>query len=267
MVQPSASLIFKLDQDDRNLDAYRLQAWFNNYAEEEQPKVIHTSENRQKKELATVIDDILHKKVLGKLAVCRDAFTIEFFLPKELLFEPVDQWILDADINETLGNCYKLVIRSCERFEEDKLLNRLRNYWLPNTYQSVPNDVIYRVEQDKIGKTRSQLEARKLFFALKFVPDQFSLFKFIQYGVPFLLWTRISSNGAEEIAAELDRLLNCCATLENLPEELRKERLRIVEDELDQSSMMFNLSLLWDDPNKIPPFSELPPHYTAPTLP
>jgi len=254
-VKSPSSLIFKLDQVDRNVDAYRLQVWFND-------TVIHTSENHQRKNLPSVIDSILHDKILPKHAVCRDEFTIEFFLPKNLLFEPIDQWLLDADLGETLGSGYKLVIRSSERFESKKAFNLLNDYWcrlkkrIPNFLQNHPKQMIYNIPKGEVVGIQTELEDGKLLFILNFMSDQDFLYTLIKHGVPLLLWTRKNPTCDEEIK-EFDNLLFCCATLEQLPEKLRKERLRIVEHELDQSRMTFNLSLLWDDPNKIPPFSKL----------
>jgi hypothetical protein len=245
-------LLIKLDQAAPNLDTYNVEAWFaENHAEEEPPVIYSSSEAKLLAELPQVVDNILNCILYKQFAITYRELTIEFFLPKELLCHPVDQWIIDPDIEETLGSRYRLVVRSRERFENDRLLRHLKDHWQDNILQISPEACTIWLNKSEWKGVTTHLENHHLFFTLKFVPDQNFLFKLIQLGVPFVLWPRQLNHG-EEIQ-ELHKLLSCstCPKVEQVPEVLRRERLKRLEED-DKTCITYHLSLLWDVPDRRP---------------
>lgn len=256
LIQPF-SLIIKLDRKHNNSKKYDLQAWFWDY-KGKTPKQFDAQRNCEKNELPKIIHKIVHEDILRVHATSRDDFTVEFFLPRDLLSEPINEWVLDENIDEQVGQCLKWVVRSSERFDNLVSLNRLNECWVkcPDILGANPNGKFQHwSSQENAKSAMAFLHQGKLLFALGFVPEQGFLSQLISSGAPFLLWPHQCPDCSEE---KFKELLSDCMKLEQLPATLLKKRKNAIFTPTDISHYV---SLLFDDPNKIPPFSKL----TAPT--
>ncbi|MEZ5671111.1 MAG: hypothetical protein R3E08_01525 [Thiotrichaceae bacterium] len=261
-VETNFSLIIELEQADCNSDSYNFRAWFGHYSSSGSSLPVYHLGKYGKKDLPSVIGKIANALFINKRDICDDSFTIEFFLPKELLCESIEQWIIDAELDEKLGNCYKLVIRSVERFRDGNMLRRLTNCWRKNQgiLQAVPKEKCCHWSNASDHKEVTKLllsdqpDDRKVFFVLDdFSSEVKSIFTLIRYGVPFLLWPTDANHNCSQAS---EKLLSSCKTFEQLPKELRELRSR---------DGISNVSLLWDNPEHIPPFSEFSGRYEPPS--
>ncbi len=179
--------------------------------------------------------------------------TLEFFLPKDLLSLPIDQGIIVSEINSKLGGNYRVVVRSKDRFDKkDKIgkvsSSRLRDYWDRSVLQNDPTTCVVWIDRQELTDLEMRLDEGYCFFALTFPPKPNFIFQLITLGVPFILWPRKLPNPDE--VEELRRLLSRerCQRIEQLPEVLREERLKIPDGKLmNEEYITYHLSLLWDD--------------------
>jgi len=95
----------------------------------------------------------------------------------------------------------------------------------------------------------SKLDEGLFFFILTFVPQPDFVFSLIKAGVPIALWSR---RAYQEIHKEFNALLSSCHQLEQLPESVRKERQTTWETKQHSRQHSRQISLLWNDPNRLP---------------
>jgi hypothetical protein len=187
------------------------------------------------------------------------------FLPLDLLNESVDTWEIDDEYGcfpVPLGTEYKLVVRSYERI--------LPNYRHKGLWKEKWG-ILQQQAQVSICRCSAFVlsdcdDLRQLFVELKKqntiglklgkVPVQTgkeSVFGLIlQTAIPVALWLRknLSLNCQEQI----DGLLNC--GIQELPTTVQGKRSHAFSQPPD-SDVGHHLSLLWEDPNRVPP----PIHY------
>jgi hypothetical protein len=194
-------------------------------------------------DMPKLIDELLDE-IHDALIAIEEPLTIEFFLPKHLLCYDVAFWTPEDDY--PIGVDYQVVIRSRERLIEKKLQRRWYRYWnhCKGVLQNEPKTCVAWL--DKPQKTLlSKLDDGFIFFILTFVPQPDFVFSLIRAGVPIALWSRQAN---QEIHKEFNALLSSCHQLEQLPESVRKERRTTWETKQHSGQ----ISLLWDDPNRLP---------------
>ena len=187
---------------------------------------------------------------------------VEFFLPINLLSVGVDQWPIDHEFlgPVKLGTRYMVVVRSLERAKSPRLRGKWPKQW-------VKFDESCEVLGKKCLKItgRRPRQARELFQELDVSSDVtclglcFSpadtelkiLEEIISAGVPIALWPRSKYSGesSNEITGLLTKMMG--------PDQLKDLRQivhqkRKTAGNLDDSAIGNNLSLLWDDPTRIP---------------
>ncbi len=77
--------------------------------------------------------------------------------------------------------------------------------------------------------------------------------KILKYGIPVAIWSRLH-NQAHRHRAEIDKLIKNVDSLDTLSYRIQKKRTTY--DPLDDG-LRHNISLLWEDPDRLPPFRHL----------
>ncbi len=247
-------LLIELAPKNKNNKYYAVQAWL--FISSENIRNIYVEDKAiALNEIPALIEEILG--IIDGLSVNHQQLTIEFILPRHLLSHHVEQW---TDGNgDPLGINYRVVVRSRERLRE----KRLQRFWCPcwdeaqkkGALQQAAKTHMVLVNETQLRKFRTQVDAGKLCFVLASVPQVLTdikkevFFALIKSGVPIVLWPR-HINNKDELEQALDKLLSC--TLEQLPHCLFESRRYLWENEHEQHTG-YHLSLLWDDPDRIPP--------------
>ena len=182
----------------------------------------------------------------------------EFFLPLSYLSEAVDQ-LEYADIfdeRKKMGMDYQVVVRSLERARRPNSQPAWHERW--KQYR----DWAVSATEPTIGKVLNLLpnDPEKLLYELRDVacvglgcaaPDITQLRKLLSAGIPIALWVR-SLEGADcqpAKVAEKVRVLIQYEHIPHLPTLVHQERRQA-----DSPTHPGNhLTLLWDDPTRIPP--------------
>jgi hypothetical protein len=193
---------------------------------------------------------------------------IEFLLPKELLVEPVDQWVSDDDLVKFCSE-HRIVIRSQERIAKREL-SKWRQAWHEKwqLFQTLKDERdIWWIEP--LGAHEATTLAQRLILAkakatcigLTFPPVHRAneqertslLLHILRAGVPIMAWMRHRAEAeltSQHVRDELGVIL-CKEHLDNLP--LIVHHLRTCPEVLDSAEHIGNrLALFWDDPDRVP---------------
>ena len=201
-------------------------------------------------EIPALLDDFLNQV---------DEFhelTIECFLPVDLLSHAVDTWeIQGLGIPQPIGHEHKVMVRSVERLSP--AYNRYRGTWrkkwemLQQNRSSIesfisgdgcdPKTLLTQLKAETaIGLQLAQLpektQLKGIFAAL------------LQSGIPTGLWARRDLTQCNS-RSELDRILECCVM--ELPDQIAQARLAACDCDPD-AHIGHHLSLLWEDPDRLP---------------
>jgi hypothetical protein len=220
--------------------------------------------------IADLLKDLL-ERCRSYLADEMENLIIEFFLPLELLSYPVDQYSIgDSSIFQSISRDYQVVVRSLERIEgnpkrpyiwknkwklfldsihEEQLLSKHKNAVL------VYDEEQYKGQEDLL----LALEASSVFcFAMTFVPSNHSsqiddiLSAVLEAKVPIVLWPRERTNYPKALH-ELFTELVSQHPLSQLPALIKQQRYEALISGDKQHHQGHHLTLLWDDPNRVPP--------------
>ncbi|OKH35537.1 hypothetical protein NIES2119_19980 [[Phormidium ambiguum] IAM M-71] len=184
--------------------------------------------------------------------------TIEIFLPLDLINQSVDSWEIDDELGlpVTLGSQYKIVVRSYERILPTYLY---KGFWQEKW------KIAQQLTDMEVGKALicgDSNNLKKLFVDLN-QPDiiglklttapvqtgKGSVFALIlKTAIPVALWLR--QNLANNCDEKIDGLLQCC--IDQLPENVKMKRLDAILEPPD-THIGHHLSLLWENPDRLPP--------------
>jgi hypothetical protein len=184
---------------------------------------------------------------------------IELFLPLELLNYAVDSWALDEDFgfSTPIGQDYKVVVRSYERLTAR--YSRRREFWenkweaLQRFKQSSACSAFLLGDEDKLENLISELKSPEV-IGLKLAKAPVKLGKgsilaaILDTAIPVALWLRQNLPGWD-CQSEIDQILDCC--IHNLPESVKQKRLCAPLG--PNTHIGHHLSLLWEDPYRLPP--------------
>lgn len=184
--------------------------------------------------------------------------TIEIFLPLDLMNQSVDSWEIDDELGVpvTLGSQYKIVVRSYERILPTYLY---KGFWEEKW------KIAQQLTDIEVGKTLIPGDCnnlKRLFVELN-KPDiiglklttapvqtgKGSVFALIlKTAIPLAIWLR--QDLAKNCDEKIDGLLQC--GIHQLPENVKMKRLDAVLEPPD-THIGHHLSLLWEDPYRLPP--------------
>jgi hypothetical protein len=277
----SLYLLIELRPSVGRTDMYRIGAWLfrgdmvENLTDAGEPP-------RRLSELADVIEGLL-EQIGWQVATITDHLTIAFALPANLLNMPVDQLLVTVDqrIPASLGSLFPVVIRLLERgytrplratwqrfSQRFRLLVQPAQetvltlatpsparssvslsdslYWVTNPEDYEWDSLAIKLLEDQIlGLVLAKPFGKLSDEARKNVVDAL-----LEAGTPIALWVRSNDDG-EQLRSVLDSLLTQ-GGLPQLPAAVLHLRQRAAI-EPRASHPGHHLTLLWDDPNRIPP--------------
>jgi len=189
---------------------------------------------------------------------------VHIFLPQQLLNCDADCWKLIKRIGKELpiGHDYKVFVRLYERLSRSSNPEMWKKKWQQKTlllqekasngFRGCKDCDLDDLYYDLTDEDNENLVGLTLID----VPNQDSfinIFKLIfELGFPLALWGRSNlSESTNEV--ELNRVLEACI-LANLPKTVKRERRESRKKPLN-CHIGHHLSLLWDDPDLVPPKS------------
>jgi hypothetical protein len=220
-------------------------------------------------DVPNIIDQFLKKSrehLRGKRCC---PIALEIFLPLEYLCSEVERWEVTIRRNrmQPLGTQHPVIVRSYERLELD-YLDYCWTEWCENweqmkTHLSIApsHELFEKLEEvdncdwDAIlYDYRDNVE--KIGFLIPCLPSeekQEALFNaMLDASVPIALWIRKAIPEFDHIT-EFTELLQA-GPLKDLPDCIRKLRERAhVEKKAVDTDYAYHLSILWEDPNRLPP--------------
>ncbi|MGL5940641.1 MAG: hypothetical protein ACRC2S_09675 [Waterburya sp.] len=186
---------------------------------------------------------------------------LEFFLSTELLNQDIDRWEIDDDDNlcVPIGFQYQVVVRSYERllFKYQKHLPVWKQKWdnLKQFGESICAELFVNGDEDW-RKLMVQLDSESVFgVMLTKTPDlgTGSPLSVIQRtATPIAVWTRADLENIDS-QQEINDLLQCL--VKKLRSVVREKRKNAFPQPQDQD-LGHHLSLLWEDPYRLPPKME-----------
>lgn len=274
--QPILLTVIKVQEEDstqsENNIYYQFKSWIIDDVEEYRntQQGIRVIEMEGDSGEGSFNQDELLKKLPSFLCTVLNQYSQDFLsdpelhicLPPELLNEAVDLWILeDGGLPRPIGHKYRVVLKCSDRLKRSYKKRRLWNQkWK-----------LYKKLLKKSAKmsflSGDDQDLQKLLYGLEDANDscvgvkveqaptcfgEESLFSVLDYvGVPCAIWGRCNLD--VDLDDELDRVLKA-GCLQSLPETVRKER-RESRTKADNEHIGHHLSLLWDDPEIVPPKS------------
>ncbi|MCP4404999.1 MAG: hypothetical protein GY801_47820 [bacterium] len=252
-------------------NSYKVDAWLFKDEEKRPLEGVLVDQTASLYEMPMVLAKIFNA-VPDDIAV---NFTIEFLLPNDLISHHIEYWQIEDD-EHFIGEDYPVVVRSLERLQKNVRRKRCRQHWERNCH--LLKKISEKLDEEFVLCTndkhsRAYLERERIFFSLSYVPEAECLLEFIDFGTPILLWPR--QEGEQETILQLRSLL-ARHPLQKLPELLRQMRKEIWAGSDDSRPSIGNLSLLWDNPYRLPPliselaegrFKKLPAHEDVLSIP
>jgi vWA-MoxR associated protein C-terminal domain/vWA-MoxR associated protein middle region (VMAP-M) 1/Effector-associated domain 1 len=213
-------------------------------------------------EIPDILKDFFYQ-IYEESNFSRHQTTIEFFLPNELLSEPIDTWEIQVDEDSfpsPIGSEFKVIVRSYKRLQKYLYKNDWEQNW-KNLLQRTCSECFFCGDGYSSGKELyGKLKANKdSALALKLLKSQLSpeIFTAIhQSAIPVALWVREELQNID-VDCEIDKLLG--NSIIELPERVQKKRSEGFSQD-KQSHIGHHISLLWENPYVLPPSIE----YTTP---
>jgi nucleoside phosphorylase len=212
-------------------------------------------EVRNDAELAKVVNELL-LGIDSDIARVRDS-TIELFVPAALLGCDADQWNVVDDIcgNIRLGSEFNVVVRCWERVYSRRIGTATQKWKVQwERLFSRHSGSIWRCNSDDVRGTRLQLprEHPACVVMGNVPPENATLMNIISGGTAIALWPRKLVQGSLELEGFLSNRLST-SELDVWRDEVREYRKLAATDAASNEHPGSHLSLLWDDPNKLPP--------------
>lgn len=260
----SSSLMIRVRENPENKKSYFVEAWFIEDVKNYDPvkgvgyKELSKEDFKQEDfsvgqlpELFKFYMDQVRREFHGDL-------TLEVFLPLELLSQEIDNWETQRyGISMSLGCECKVVVRMDERLAANyhgnryqwsmkwdmakELFSQPANLKLVSADCALKQLLVELSKPDVIGiklaKVHQEQNRKAILGAL------------LLTSTPIAFWLRRDPD-EKEGQAKAERILEC--SLEQLPESVKKARLAALSED-KETSIGYHLSLLWDDPNYLPP--------------
>ncbi|MDJ0698184.1 effector-associated domain EAD1-containing protein [Mastigocoleus sp. MO_188.B34] len=257
----SSDLIVILRPSQQYKKSYLIKAWFipNGEPGKSNPEtgegyipVTPEEEGHKKfeeKEIANLLTFCFHQ-VYQEPTFSRDRMSIEFFLPYELLNQPIDDWkIADEGYPPSpIGIEYKVIVRSYKRLNEYIYRNDWEYKW--NNFKQFPCSKCFVCGDDCCSdKLYSKLLDKGIAVCKLIKPPSQEIFKFIdRSAIPVALWIREELQNLDT-QGEIDKLFE--SSIIQLPERVKEKRLQAARDK--RTHVGHHISLLWENPYILPP--------------
>jgi len=259
-------LLVKIDLQEP--DEYMIKAWLSDEKGEDCQVVFGGDGQRHPlSEIDAAVQNILsevrthHSTRL--LAEARNELTVEFFLPRKLLCRRLESVLIEGGSHKRipLGIKYGVVVRSAERIDagpDSQAWYPWRARW--KSFRDNPaalHWILIRTEEESKRKALIGRMSQEKDFLLALTlapqadprPQEEDLLNtlVIQTGMPIALWLREGAPLEAEVQAEFESLLE---KIPELPKLIQAKRLEGFDQ--DERHLGNRLTLLWDDPERIP---------------
>jgi hypothetical protein len=265
-----------LDADGVDASRCYFSAYFQDGSHPVVPLALPDDEPYTEAQIRARIGDALNSRVLT--GVLPDELRIEFFLPTFLLSLPVDRWRVGA-AGITLGVQYQVVVRSQTRLQDLGSAHAyLRGKWsrVGTTQFSIPSGISgtgFRsaggtgwLTEEAADHQRDQVFVSLtrdggpvcLLLAESPAPDHcLALTLALAGGVPVLMWSRRRET---DLISGLGGLLAGVTPLwlRDLPQHVLRLRSDAALRQAGEDDLAYQLTLLYDDGNRIPDAESLP---------
>lgn len=244
-----------------------IRAWLMK-EEEETKSYIHLEKKKPYSSIGPATTDFILKNIdeirqryAGYLS---EELNIEVFLPNELLSYDIDQWEINVGmVKEKLGTEHKVVVRSLDRMNNIIIQTKWENKW--KLYQAFLSGVKPQKGRGPVwSPTKEECEAQSfystllksqiVYVALTFAlppPQIIPIIRAIlSAGIPIVLWPR-----QLKIPDQYNKFLSS-ADFTKLRNLVSDERFT-AKDIGDADHHGHHLTLLWDDPHRVPPKRQL----------
>jgi hypothetical protein len=279
-------LLVKLEH--ASSDSLLVQAWLGDDTEARLQPLLDADKPLRREEIPAALGKLWTSQgLLGERLRIVDPskLTLEFILPHELLSSlAVDEWkIPPGETGVRIGSRCRVVVRPLERVYasvrtnlEEKFLEASIHWerrWNVLLQQAKkPKSVVWVMSPDDHPQT--QLQARLIrkevvCLALALTSPQSPeeirrqvLQLSILHGIPIALWSRQASTAPDDVKKSFKPLL---AKLRELPDAAREFRWKALKA-ADPSHPGHHMTLLWDDPRRVPPDARRDADLHAPAL-
>ena len=203
------------------------------------------------------LKDIVQTTENFYLAGCphRYKLNIELFLPFDYLQEQVDLWEIKDRGNRKLGQQYRFIVRSLDRFENKDDRNKLVKRWnyIHNNQNLNLLEIIKRLDREN-NYDFTQLEydflEKEIGFSCNLPDDYGSIFiALLEAGIPLGLWSR-----PHRCDCEFEQLLHeDINTFEDLIDSVFQKRQNAHRSRSQANSKWgYYLAMLFDNPDRFP---------------
>ncbi|MGD1806712.1 trypsin-like peptidase domain-containing protein [Dapis sp. BLCC M126] len=215
--------------------------------------------DKKLQKLSELMDDWLNNKIYNILIKDNIVKLIHCFLPTKLLaFASIDKLILEmSSVEATWGGEYQVTVGFSERlYAKDEKTNRWRGKGkiFREKLEETSNKVLKSIENNnsvkRLYKELKESDGACLKMAMRESKPEQTMNLLLEAGIPLALWLR---EKVEDVGC-LDNI--CQYSLNMLREHIKTQRLDAWEQEID-THVGNHLSLLWDDPNLVPPVQQL----------
>jgi hypothetical protein len=248
-------------------EKYRLEAWF-----------LNSTDTPPREENYIPFNDIVQhdidytkeeiKSVLGKIIrECRSyvkdiKLVVEFFTVPDLFSMDFECWEYEQypEAMKLIDANYFVHVRSVNRLLPVYKGTVSEEFW-QNKWQNINRQGFPLPELCSPLETLNEDELDKHFrprlWANICIRDSDRLDtvfrKILKYGIPVAIWSRSHNSKAQRHRAEIDRLIENGDSLDTLSCKIQNKRT--TDDPLDD--LRDEISLLWEDPDRLPPFRHL----------
>ena len=195
---------------------------------------------------------------------------VEFFLPLELLSYPVDQYaIAGLKTSQSISLYHQVVVRSLDRVQNWKKSHTWKNKWKlfidckhDEQLLNQNKNMMFVCHEEYYNGPEAfsaMLQGSSIAcLALTFVPSNSPfqnddiLLAILEAGVPIALWPREQSNYPKALHQLLTELVSQHSVFQ-LPDLVKQQRYEALTSGNKQQHQGHHLTLLWDDPNRLPP--------------
>ena len=181
---------------------------------------------------------------------------IQFFLPYELLNQPIDNWKIpedEDDIPSPIGREYNVILRLYKRLIKYKHTTEWKKKW-DNLEKSHCSECFVSVDDYNCEELYEKLyqEVLKKSIACRLMkPPSGKILKYInKSAIPAALWIREELE-KDYTQTELNQLFEF--SMIELPEKIRDKRQDAAGDSDKRSHIGNHISLLWENPYILPP--------------
>lgn len=257
----SPSLLIALKEDAHDNHLFTVEAWLldSQYASLLQLYAGNEHQQKSLQDVGVLLDFLLaeSRRYLGREAM--EQLIVEFSLPFSMIGCNVDHWIVKVNqyTSVHVGIEHRVFVRSYDRAHNRDLWDSWKSMW--QRYQaylqgsSVSPFLICPLEEDEIQASFYAKLKRHMFvcIALTAAPPEIIFQTMIGFGIPIALWTRQPTNQINYVKERFASLLSGCK-LSDLPDLVWHQRMEAF-DTRDNQHLGQHLTLLWDDPYRLPP--------------